>query len=228
MTESQPKRKPKKISRNPSLTRSKLLIAAVDVIAEKGAEALTLKEAAEVAQVSRAVAYHHFKDRDHLVSEAQAWITDMMVEFVSDVGGGSLEEKVYQSTKLVLNNLEASKLVLMEAVTGKGFKRNHPLYRILRKTLTNFIESGEVAEDLDVEVLSLILLGSASAMILLGMYNKRISTDVLAQRFTKEWTRLLTEGVYNNFKTQDNKKIMMPNESTSNKKNHRKKKTPTK
>src|SRR3546814_19457829 len=61
-------------TRKPEQTRAKLLQATIDLLADKGADALSLKEAARIAKVSRGVAYQHFQDRDHLLREAKAWL----------------------------------------------------------------------------------------------------------------------------------------------------------
>src|ERR1700743_3524324 len=63
--------KPKKRVRDPVLTRAKLLQATIELVTEKGAAALSLKEAARRAKVSRGVAYLHFDDREQLLHEAQ-------------------------------------------------------------------------------------------------------------------------------------------------------------
>src|SRR3546814_21175007 len=67
-------------TRNPEQTRAKLLQATIDLLADKGADALSLKEAARIAKVSRGVAYQHFQDRDHLLREAKAWLSDRLID----------------------------------------------------------------------------------------------------------------------------------------------------
>src|SRR3546814_6819334 len=60
-------------TRNPEQTRAKLLQATIDLLADKGADALSLKEAARIAKVSRGVAYQHFQDRsEEHTSELQS------------------------------------------------------------------------------------------------------------------------------------------------------------
>ena len=105
--------------RNPIQTRRKLLQAAVDLVAAKGPEALSLKEAAQKANLSRGVAYQHFKDRDHLLREARSWISNRLQDGVTRFNGASLHDRVIYTTKLVLDNPEASKLMIADALAGQ-------------------------------------------------------------------------------------------------------------
>ena len=67
-----------KRTRDPPKTRAKLLQPRFALVGEKGAAALSLKEAASRAKVSRGAAYIHFEDRDQLLKEATTWISDRL------------------------------------------------------------------------------------------------------------------------------------------------------
>src|SRR6266404_9450021 len=87
-------------TRNPMETRAKLLQATIDLIAEKGPDALSLKEAARRAKVSRGVAYLHFVDRDELMSKARSWISDQLQEGVRRFDrGASFRDRTVYTTK---------------------------------------------------------------------------------------------------------------------------------
>jgi len=182
--------------RNPIQTRAKLLQATADLVAAKGVDALSLKEAAKIAKVSRAVAYQHFKDRNHLLREAKNWISDRLLEFVTDISPTSIEERVNQVAKLVLGHPEASKLLVTDALAGKGLERNHPLYKLVVETLEEFRISGGSRKDVDVEILSFIMLGSVATILMLGQQHSGGDIEDLARRFTREWSRILREGVF--------------------------------
>ena len=57
--------------RNPVQTRSRLLQVTVDLVADKGSDALSLKEAARRANLSRGVAYQHLFRKDARRSTAK-------------------------------------------------------------------------------------------------------------------------------------------------------------
>jgi AcrR family transcriptional regulator len=182
--------------RNPVQTRAKLLQATVDLVADKGAEALSLKEAARRANLSRAVAYQHFKDRDHLLSEAKSWIAARLADAIKQVGAAPIEERTRDAARLVLQNREAAKLLIADALAGRDLGANHPLYKLVRKTLKEFVASGAGRGDIDLEVLTYIMLGTSATILMLGEALKGIGSDSLADRFAAEWSRILTSGIF--------------------------------
>ena len=116
------------------------------LVGEKGAEGLSLKEAALRANVSRGVAYMHFDDRDQLLSEAQTWISERLQEGVKRFDrDASMYDRILYTTKLVLEHPEASKLMISGALAGKDLNLQHPLYKLVSKMLRQHTASG-VAE----------------------------------------------------------------------------------
>lgn len=189
-------RKPaKRRIRNPEQTRAKLLQATIDLLAEKGADALSLKEAARIADVSRGAAYQHFDDRDHLLREARTWLTERLLESLSgERTPESTDDRVYLSARLVLNNREAARLMLADAMAGKELTPEHPLYKLLMTALQQFTASGNARPDMDLEILPFILLGSIASIIMLS-YQHNSDVDKLARRFADEYARILREGI---------------------------------
>lgn len=189
--------KQKKRVRNPVQTRAKLLQATIDLVAEKGADALSLKEAARRAKVSRGVAYLHFDDRDQLLHEAKTWVATRLQEsvqqFAPDV---SLHDRTFHTTKLVLQHPEGSKLMIAAAMAGKDLDRQHPLYKLVTRMLKELKASGKVRADIDVEILTYIMFGSIASTIMLGAQRKGADLDDLTERFTNEWNRVLTAGIF--------------------------------
>jgi AcrR family transcriptional regulator len=191
-----PQPRKKQRIRNPVQTRAKLLQATVDLVADKGHHALSLKEAARRANLSRGVAYQHFKDRDHLLREAKRWISNRLADGVRHIHDAPLEERVIYGAKLVLNNPEVAKLLIADALAGRDLRTNHPLFKLVLKTLKGFKASGVAREDIDPEVLTYIMLASNAAILMLGHTRKRGGADITAERFAKEWVGLLREGMY--------------------------------
>jgi len=183
-------------TRNPEQTRAKLLQATVDLVAEKGPDALSLKEAARVANVSRGVAYQHFDDREHLLREAKAWLLDRFAEsMMGELDPATMEDRVYRVARLVLSHREASRMLIADAMAGKALGKDHPLYRLLIDSLEQFRASGNARQDMDLEILSSILVGVVTSIVMLS-YQDNSDVDSLAQRFTDEWTRILREGIF--------------------------------
>ena len=187
----------KKRIRNPVQTRAKLLQATIELVTEKGAAALSLKEAALRANVSRGVAYMHFEDRDQLLSEAKVWISEGLQEGIQRFGKtGSLHDRTFYNTKLVLSHPEAAKLMITAAMAGTDLAREHPLHKLVSNMLKELKANGQVRADIDPEIMTYITFGSIASTIMLGEHRKGDNVDELAERFTKEWTRILRDGIF--------------------------------
>jgi AcrR family transcriptional regulator len=187
----------KKRIRNPAKTRAKLLQATIDLVGEKGAEALSLKEAARRANVSRGVAYMHFDDRDQLLSEAKTWISERLQEGVKQFDrGASMHDRTFHTTKLVLDHREAAKLMITAALAGRDLDPHHPLYKLILKMLKELRSSGLARADIDLKIMTYIHLGSIATTIMLGEQHKGDDMNELAERFTNEWNRILREGIF--------------------------------
>jgi AcrR family transcriptional regulator len=187
----------KKRMRNPLQTRAKLLRATIDLVGEKGTEALSLKEAALRANVSRGAAYMHFDDRDQLLSEAKSWISERLQAGVKRFDrSASLYDRVLYRTKLVLENPEASKLMITAALAGKDLDPQHPLFRLVSRMLRQHTAGGTALPDIDLEIMTYIQLGSIATTIMLGQRHRGGDVNELAERFTNEWIRLLRGGIF--------------------------------
>jgi AcrR family transcriptional regulator len=194
---------PKPRVRNPEQTRAKLLQATINLLSEKGSDAVSLMEAARVAKVSRAMAYRHFDDREHLLREAKAWIADQLLESAKDIQPSPQQENISQVTEknvnsvaeLVLNNREAARLLITDALAGKALEIDHPLFQMVIKDLNVFKASGLAKRDFDIEILSYIMLGTVATLIMLSHLPHSGNNKRLAKRFSVEWSYLLSDGL---------------------------------
>jgi AcrR family transcriptional regulator len=187
----------KKRIRNPVETRAKLLRATIELVSEKGADALSLKEAASRANVSRGVAYLHFEDRDQLLNEAKRWISEGLQDGVKRFDEStSMHDRTFYTTKLVLEHPEASRLMIADAMAGKDLNRQHPLYKLVFNRLTELETAGRIRAGVDLEILAYIHFGSIAATVMLGAQHKGEDLDDLSDRFTTLWNRIMTEGAY--------------------------------
>jgi AcrR family transcriptional regulator len=187
----------KKRTRNPVETRAKLLQATIELVSEKGAEALSLKEAANRANVSRGVAYLHFEDREQLLLEAKTWISEGLQTAVLQFRENtSLHDRTFHTTKLVLTHPEASKLLITAAMAGTDLDREHPLYKLVANLLRELKASGRARADVDVEIMTYIMFGSIAATVILGAQRKGDDLDWLSERFANEWDRVMEKGIF--------------------------------
>jgi AcrR family transcriptional regulator len=182
--------------RNPAQTRAKLLRATIDLLAHRGADALSMKEVARAANVSRAVAYQHFADRDHLLREAKSWLSDRLLDSVKDLDSSSMEAQVNSVAKVVLRNREAYRVLIADALAGKDVDSEHPLHKVVGRMLEHSKASGGARDDIDVEILSFIMIGSIATLVMLSWRSDEAGIDGLAARFTDEWGRILRQGIF--------------------------------
>ncbi|GEM_PF-2649014 len=181
--------------RNPVQTRARLLQATVELLALKGPDALSIKEAAQLANVSRGVAYQHFTDRDHLLREAKGWITERLLESVQYSSVASADDVMLQTARLVMQNRDAATLLIADAIAGRELSIDHPINRMVRQTLKQMQSTGEARADLDVEILSYIFLGMTSTLVMLSRLPDS-DPEQLAQRFTRELSNFIRHGIF--------------------------------
>lgn len=189
-------RKDKRRIRNPEVTRAKLLQAAVDLVAEKGADELSLREAAGLANVSRGIAYHYFKDRDQLLREAMKWVSRRLQQGVKRLDGAPLHDRVMDSTKFILGNPDICKLMIAEAINGRDLGRRAPVIKLVTKLLRQAIAEGRARSDVDVGIVAYVHFGVIATVLMLREQRKGGDMDVLAEQFTKEWTKILRRGLF--------------------------------
>jgi len=190
------KRRTTKRPNNPEETRAMLLNATIELVAAKGLYAVSVLDVARRAKVSRGIAYHHYKDRDHLLREAMNLVAHRLEVGVKRLDGASLHDRVLYSTKFVFENPEICKLMMADALVGKTLDRGHPMVQLDIKMLRDLISRGQARAGLDAEIVTYIALGSIGAALMLREQHKDGDMDALAERFTNEWISILGSGIF--------------------------------
>lgn len=181
--------------RNPVQTRARLLQATVELLALKGPDGLSIKEAAQLANVSRGVAYQHFSDRDHLLREAKGWITERLLESIQNSSVASADDVMLHVARLIMQNRDAATLLIADSIAGRELSSDHPINRMVTQTLKHMQTTGEARADLDVEILSYIFLGMTSTLVMLSRLPDS-DPEELAQRFTRELSNFIRHGIF--------------------------------
>jgi hypothetical protein len=107
-----------------------------------------------------------------------------------------IEELTANGALLVLNNRNAARLLIASALAGKDFTISHPLYKLTKKMLEDFMASGHARKDVDLEVLIHIMLGTLPTTLMFGETHKHTDSHELAHRFSAEWSRILIRGIF--------------------------------
>lgn len=197
MTEkAKPGKRPRKAHiRNPELTRARLLQATVEILARKGPDGVSLKDAATLANVSRGVAYQHFEHREHLLREAKEWITVRLLESIQKEAVSDPDEVLLNATRLILQNRDAATLLIADAMAGRDLSPKHPINRLIRMSIERMQAAGEARADLDIDIVSYIFLGMTSTLVMLSRLPDSDPED-LAQRFAREFSAFMNQGVF--------------------------------
>lgn len=180
--------------RNPVQTRARLLQATVEILAQKGPDGLSIKEAASLAKVSRGVAYQHFEHREHLLREAKGWITERLLESMQEGSVAKADDMMLHVARLVMQNRDAVTLLVSDAIAGRELSPNHPITRIVRQSLERLKGTGEARADIDIDILAYIFLGMTSTLVMLSRIPDA-DQEALAQRFARELSGFMRRGI---------------------------------
>lgn len=181
--------------RNPEQTRARLLQATVEILAQKGVDGLSLKDAALLANVSRRAAYQHFEDRDHLLREAKNWITERLRDAMSALDPATPELSLLEMARLIQLHRDAATLLVTEAISGRDLSPDHPVISLMRQSLEGLKRSGRARPGLDVEVLTYIFLSMVGAQVMLSRL-PHADKEEIALRFTRELLAFMRLGIF--------------------------------
>jgi hypothetical protein len=67
---------------------------------------------------------------------------------------------------------------------------------LVMKLLRQLIASGKARADIDLEIMTYIMLGTIATTIMLGEQHKGGDLVALAERFTNEWGHILRDGIF--------------------------------
>ncbi len=152
-------------------TRRRILEAAGECFAVRGFAKTTVEEIASEAGVSKALVYHHFKTKEHILDTVLAstlsdWDEATRVDWHA---GGSVLEGIaamlrtsiaYARRRPVLRGLiELDSRLLADSDAGRVMREQmQELRASLRAALSAGVERGELREDLDTERAAEVLL----------------------------------------------------------------------
>lgn len=153
-------------------TRTRILDAAVKVIAERGTESASILEITAVADVANGTFYYHFKDKQELLKAIGVAVTEDLINTYQPDWSSAIEDPAIQfakSTKVMLS--EAARepkwcRVIIDALSHRGDER-----KIYYRGLRTHIEYGLANERFDTELtedlLSMLMSVNRTALILM-------------------------------------------------------------
>ncbi|MCP4361092.1 MAG: TetR/AcrR family transcriptional regulator [Chloroflexi bacterium] len=170
-----------KTTRNPEVTKSRILDAALDIFASKGFYDTRLDEIVTKSHTSKGAIYFHFPNKERLFLALVDQFADLLERRVTEAI--EPEEKGIARVRIALETTLATfgkyrrpaKLLLVQAVgLGAPFenKRNEINDRFARLIETYLIEAIEVGdiEPVDTEVVSYAWMGAIYGVIIRWVY----------------------------------------------------------
>ena len=182
-------------------TERRVLDAAIDVIAERGARAVSLAEVGRVAGYSRGIVNHHFGSKAQLL---EAVVRDAQQFDVPDTGDDGLERVralvwTYVATLHDRGAAGRAFLLLWAEAVGSDpvlaplFAERDAWFRgLIADHLRTGIEDGSVRPGVDPEALALVLVGLVRGI---AMQLMSTAADTVAADLATQVTDFVTRGL---------------------------------
>lgn len=173
-------------------THQEMIEAAVRLISEKGADALSISALARAAGVNRTTVYYHFENREALIAAVKAWSSEQLAKAVRPVA--PQQERIDYITRFVLENPELIKLWFEDFVSPGDIRDRYPPWDALVAGVTESLTAE--GDEADPEVYCVMLLTSAFIGPRVFRNSVRPDQDIatLVRRFRIEQQRLLKHG----------------------------------
>ena len=107
-----------------------------------------------------------------------------------------LYDRVLFTTRLVLKHPDITKVMMVDALTGGDLNFPHSLYKLVSEMLEGLQRDGKIDADIDLEISTMIHIGSIASTLLLGEHNNYTDIEDLAQRFAREWSRIVAASMF--------------------------------
>jgi AcrR family transcriptional regulator len=173
--------------------RRRILAAARRVLAERGAEALTVSEVAQRAGINRSTAYQHFRTRDALssavMSEVAEELTGKLVE--SEALWGPVDEM----SLFFVDHPELARLMVHQLLAESPLPER--AWRSYLGQVRKIVRARDAQPGIDAEMLSHVLLcvGVFWPLLARAQYEDGAAVRRATRRLARELRRLLLHGV---------------------------------
>lgn len=201
--------------RDPDATRIAILEAAKDVLAQDGAEGLSVSSVAKRAGVNRGTAYQHFQVKEDLVRATLDWVSEQLLEAVFGEEAGAVPEDRLTPDLAhmpeMINRMAAFNLRLAEYavdnpeigrvwlfdVLSRDNPRDDVFYKRFEQAMQDLAASDASVDGMDVEVLAVLMLtGYFMWPVWVRAHARsRKARRRMAERFAGELMRLSMDGV---------------------------------
>lgn len=189
-------------------TRQAILAAAREVLASDGPDSLKVSKVANLAGVNRGTAYQHFPTRDDLLKATVASVSEYLSSTVfgnfdlddegrqKELKQGDIYDVISKLVNFAVDNPALGRIWLFEVLSAKNPGQD-PFFRQFKQTTQHLSESEYSQGSIDVEALSVIVLGGY--FLWPEWVRARADTEEerqeMAARMRREMLRLFLHGV---------------------------------
>jgi AcrR family transcriptional regulator len=196
--------KPKRSRWNPERTRELILEFAGKVLAQDGPEGLSVSRVAQLADINRGTAYHHFQTREELLEQTKLWISEKMCREV--FGRLPSEEGEMPDSRTVSKNLinfamenpEFGRAWLFDVLSSSR-PASDPFWFMYKSNIDAFADSDKAMPGIDKEVHAVSMLVSVFLWPVWARAHTHSAAGrrKMAKRFMDESIRLTLYGALN-------------------------------
>lgn len=178
--------------------RTKITNALKSLLMRKEFGAITISEIAEEAGVTEALLYKYFKDKRDLLHQVLSEYLEVAVSRIRDdlKETNGVKQKIrriiWRRFDLYLSNRIFARILLIEARSlpghfqSKTYQKIREYSRLNMEVIREGMESGELRDDIEPEVIRQVLMGSVEHTILpVLIFNREASADILTENLCK-------------------------------------------
>ena len=178
-------------NRNYDDTHRVLIEKAVELISQRGAEALSVSALARESGINRSTVYYHFESREVLIEAVRRWSAEEIAAgFNPQVGQ---RERVSRITDFVVSNPEVTKLWIDDFLSPGDIRDRYPMWDGIVSGVARLFRDKAGMGDVDAEVFCTILL--TGALIGPRVFRNSVEPDEsperIVERFSREQMRLV-------------------------------------
>ena len=203
--------------RDPESTRIAILEAAKTILAQDGAEAMSVSRVANLAGVNRGTAYQHFQVKEDLIAATLEWVSLQLLEAVFeepeveaaenpehlDPDQAHLPEVIKRMGRFTIRlaeyaveNPDIGRIWLYDVLAKKN-PREDVFYKRFEQAIQTLADSDASEEGIDVEALAVLML---TGYFLWPVWvrshaSTKKQRQEMARRFSREVLRLSMHGV---------------------------------
>ncbi len=170
-------------------THREMIETAVRLIAESGAEALSIAALSRAMGINRTTVYYHFESREALIAAVKDWAAGELAKGMDP--GATTPERIGHISHFVLENPELIKLWIDDFVSGRDIRDSYTRWDdLVAGIAASFAAAGQ---DIDAEVYCVMLLTASiiGPRVFANSVRPEAGVEAIVARFMREEQRVL-------------------------------------